>query len=88
MVAIVGDIGTGKTMLAHEVYCAIGGHFDYRAWVSASESRIWQSVLADILGQVKDPRSGGGGFAFFCKDDEKHIYRSLEHKRCAHTQTS
>lgn len=81
VVAIVGDAGTGKTTLAHEVYRAIGGHFDCRAWVSASENRSWQSVLVDILGQVKDPRSGGGRFGFFCKDDEKLI-TALEHKRC------
>jgi hypothetical protein len=75
VVVIVGDAGMGKTTLAHEVYRAVGRHFRRRAWVSASENRSWKSILADILGQVKEPSDGG------LDDDEGLIYKSLEHRR-------
>ncbi|OEL38251.1 hypothetical protein BAE44_0000730 [Dichanthelium oligosanthes] len=67
-VAIVGDAGVGKTKLADEVYRAIGARFDYRAWVSASRNRSWESILIDILGQVAAPQG-------VCEDGDDLIER-------------
>jgi adenylate kinase family enzyme len=49
IISIVGEVGSGKTTLAREIYNSseIKGHFNYCAWVCASNNRtdIFRSIL-------------------------------------------
>lgn len=88
VVTINGPVGMGKTTLAHEVYRAVGSHFDCRAWVSMSPDHLWWSNLVDIIRQVTDDPHwdlGVGGHDRLMKK----MHKSLQDKRyCTYTSAA
>ncbi|CAN6363448.1 unnamed protein product [Urochloa humidicola] len=80
VVAVVGDEGAGKTALVGEVYRAVGGSFECRAWVSVGskkrKNRSSVTILNDVARQVGAPvHKGGDGEAW------RNVGSFLRHKR-------
>jgi adenylate kinase family enzyme len=78
VISIVGEVGSGNTTLARQIYntSKIKGHFHCRAWVSASENLtdVFRSILEQTDNSTVDKESTQGELA-------KKLRENLKKKR-------
>jgi hypothetical protein len=79
VVPILGPAGVGKTTLAQEVYRQIGGHFDCRAFVQASQTPDTRRLLRSMISQVQ--RHEQLPYAYTVQDLKDKLRGHLQRKR-------
>ncbi|PUZ44287.1 hypothetical protein GQ55_8G078000 [Panicum hallii var. hallii] len=79
VVSIHGPVGVGKTTLAKEVYCQIGGQFQCRAFVRASKMPDTRRLLRSMIFQVQRHQRPPQGLSV--QDLIDHLRKLLQQKR-------
>lgn len=75
VISVVGFCGSGKTVLAREVYNSdVGRRFSVRAWVSAAD-RSPRQVLAEILQELGRPVSDSSDVGSLAADLREHLHK-------------
>ncbi|KAM0905010.1 hypothetical protein ACQ4PT_017649 [Festuca glaucescens] len=75
VISVVGFGGSGKTVLAREVYNSdVGRRFSVRAWVSAAD-RSPRQVLVEILQELGRPVSDNSDVGSLAADLREHLHK-------------